>query len=82
MKALSIRLDDQLNRQFNEACKKAGYKKNTLVSRLIASFVRHQKQTKSSRQKVKDPFAEVIGLLKQESFFESGDEIDKIVYHL
>lgn len=82
MKALSIRLDDVLGRQLDDVCRKTGYKKNTLLTRLIASFVRHQKKALGRGKKRTDPFSGVIGLMKVEPLLQSPDEIDKVVYGL
>ena len=79
MKAISIRLDDKLGREFDRVCQKTGYKKNTLVTRLISSFVSHQKDFLSRRQK-KDPFVAVIGSLDLPALLDDSDTIDKIVY--
>lgn len=84
MKALSIRLDDHLGKEFDEICRKAGYKKNTLLTRLIATFVRHQKKGGGGR-KGKDPFLDVIGLMQVEPFAGtavSDDDVDRVVYDL
>lgn len=80
MKALSIRIDEKLGKEFDELCKKAGYKKNTLVTRLIASFVRYQKRILGEQRKKRDPFIDVIGLMQMEPFLKSPEEIDKVVY--
>ncbi len=83
MRAISIRIEDDLGKQFDEVCKKAGYKKNTLLTRLIASFVKYQKRGGSVRQnKSKDPFLEVIGLMNIHPLLNSSEDIDKIVYGL
>lgn len=87
MKALSIRLDDKLGKEFDRVCLRTGYKKNTLLTRLIAAFVSHQKQDRSRRMhKDKDPFDAVIGLVRSEpllsSLLSSEDDIDKVVYDL
>lgn len=84
MKALSIRLDDNLGKEFDEICRKTGYKKNTLLTRLIATFVRHQKKT-GGGQKGKDPFLDVIGLMQMGPFLGtpiSDDDVDQVVYDL
>ena len=81
MKAISIRLEDGLGRQFDELCRKSGYKKNTLLTRLIASFVRHQKALLSNKR-TQDPFAGVIGLLHMEPFLGADETIDKVIYDL
>lgn len=82
MKALSIRLDDKLGKQFNDICRKTGYKKNTLVTRLIASFVNHQKQIFSPSLATQDPFEASIGSLKIGNLLSSEDAIDQAVYDL
>ena len=81
MKAISIRIDDRLGRQFEEVCQETGYKKNTLLTRLIASFVRHHHATTGSAKK-RDPFAGVIGLMQAGPLLNSPDAIDKAVYDL
>lgn len=81
MKAISIRLDSKLGTAFDAACKAAGYKKNTLLARLIAAFVQHQRAhagTKTSAKRA-DPFAAVIGTLRIGSL---TDDIDDVVYSL
>lgn len=82
MRALSIRLDDRLGKDFEEVCQKTGYKKNTLLVRLIDSFVRHQKKASRLRGARKDPFEDVIGLMKIEPLMPISEEIDRVVYHL
>ena len=82
MKALSIRLDDDLGKEFEKVCQKTGYKKNTLVTRLIASFVRHQKQVFPKGKKANNPFAEVIGVIQSDSLLSAAEDIDRAVYDL
>lgn len=81
MKALSVRIDDRLSKEFDEVCRKTGYKKNTLLTRLIASFIQHQKARVKGRKGNEDPFLEVIGFMDLPPL-ESSDEIDKAVYGL
>ncbi len=81
MKALSIRIEDDLSEEFDAICRKTGYKKNTLLARLIESFVRHQKNALGERKGSKDPFAQVIGLMNIEPLLPADDEIDRIVYN-
>lgn len=81
MRSLSIRVDDSLGRALDEFCQQAGYKKNTVVTRLISAFVRHQKRSKGVRnRKSADPFQEVIGLLHVEPLLTDPDAIDRAVY--
>ncbi len=80
MKAISIRIDDRLGRQFDQICQETGYKKNTLLTRLIASFIRHHQSVRSAGKK--DPFALVIGLMEADPLLSSPDAIDKAVYGL
>ena len=82
MKALSIRLDDDLGKKLEEVCRKTGYKKNTLVTRLIAAFVRKQQSLTLSGKKKADPFEEVIGLLKSDPLLTTPQAIDEAVYDL
>ncbi len=92
MKALSLRLDDRLSRQFDAACRRLGYKKNTLLTRMITAFVQHKQNLTSAKGKKQttkpDPFLNVIGIIsehpasKDESFSLSEKEIDQIVYEL
>jgi len=79
VKTLSIRLDDNLGKAFDESCQRTGLKKNTLVARLIASFVRHQKALLKGKKGMKDPFEEVIGLMKIEPFLDASESVDKAV---
>lgn len=81
MKAISIRIDEKLGREFDALCRQAGYKKNTLLSRLIESFVRYQKQV-AGRRRSKDRFVKFIGLMNLKPLLTSSDEIDKAVYDL
>lgn len=62
MKALSIRLDDDLNEEFDELCHQEGYKKNGVVVKLIRGFV--QKKRKPKGVKIKDlmKFSGVLSL--------------------
>ncbi|MBI2340348.1 MAG: hypothetical protein HYU99_08305 [Deltaproteobacteria bacterium] len=79
MKALSIRLDDDLGRKFDAVCKQTGHKKNTVVSRLIQAFVLSRSHGKAvSSKKKRDPFLDVIGIANIESSI-SNEDIDKIV---
>lgn len=43
MTTLSVRLDDDLNREFDLLCRKDGYKKGGLVVRLIREFIENKK---------------------------------------
>ena len=81
MKALSIRLDNTLSREFGRVCREAGYKKNTLLTRLIAAYIQHQKRTKE-RAKGSDPFARVVGAMNIAPLLSSPDDIDRTVYNL
>lgn len=80
MKALSIRIDNHLSDEFDAVCRKTGYKKNTLLARLIESFVRHQKKILGAKKGSVDPFAQVIGLMDVGPLIPADDEIDRIVY--
>lgn len=83
MKAISIRLDDRLGKEFDSLCRQAGYKKNTLLTRLIASFVRHQKSQGATSLRTKDdPFAKVIGLMAIGNLTDAETTIDQVVYDL
>lgn len=92
MKALSLRLDDRLSRQFDAVCSQLGYKKNTILTRMIAAFVQHKQNISSTMGKKQptkpDPFLSVIGIIDSpngETLLPSdtdGDDIDKIVYNL
>jgi hypothetical protein len=83
MKAISVRLDDQLGKQFDELCQKSGYKKNTVVTRLIEFFVKNQqKKATLEKKKIKDPFHQVIGLMQMEPLLHEIDDLDKVVYDL
>ena len=83
MKAISIRLDDKLGKEFDQACRRTGYKKNTLLSRMIASFVKRQKEIHPlGFKKAKDPFEKVIGLMEVGSLVPTEDLLDKVVYDL
>ena len=85
MKAISIRLEDSLGRQFDDACRRTGHKKNTLLTKLIAAFVRHQRaslRVGQAGKKNKDPFLEVIGLMREESLLHSPEDIDRILYDI
>lgn len=81
MKALSIRLENSLSRQFDEACRQSGIKKNTLVTRLIVSFVNYQKEKgKLKNHKSHDPFLEVVGFMNIPSMLVEEGDIDHVVY--
>lgn len=88
MKAISLRLDNRLGSQFDNLCKQLGYKKNTLLTRMIASFVAHKKNTLSSKTTSKnkrlksDPFLSVIGIVSTDPLLSEEDSIDKVVYNL
>ncbi len=87
MRAISIRLDERLGRQFDQLCQIGGYKKNTVLTRLIAAYVNYygagrKTSPATRRSKSLDPFMKVIGLMKQPALLPSGDEIDQIVYGL
>ena len=88
MKAISLRLDNQLSRQFDDACRHLGYKKNTIITRMILSFVTHKNKIslKTAQKKKKssaDPFLSVIGSLSpDEALISIEDDIDKLVYDL
>lgn len=83
MRTISIRIDEKLGDRFDRICRQSGYKKTTLISRLIAAFVRHQGATLSRRSKRRaDPFAATIGLLKLEPLLDSLEAIDSVVYDL
>lgn len=83
MKSLSIRLDESLGKQFDTVCQKAGYKKNTVVSRLIRAFVASRSGRKiTSPGKKKDPFMDVIGIDDLEPLLTRPDSIDSVVYDL
>lgn len=86
MKALSIRLDDRLGTKFDSICRRTGYKKNTLVTRLIQAFVQGQENrtdqhANRSQRDTRDPFEKVIGIINQPIGL-SADEIDKVIYGL
>lgn len=83
MKALSIRLDSHLSREFDTICKEYGYKKNGIVVRLIEAFVSsRQSQKKSKKNEKSDPFLDVIGLYEGIVPSHSSQEIDQLVYHI
>lgn len=87
MKSLSVRLDDSLGSAFDDLCHNMGYKKNTLITRLIQAFVTSQttsvaRTTKTLQRKKKDPFSDVIGLINTKPLLTSSNEIDALVYHL
>lgn len=82
MKAISIRLDDRLGSEFDKLCQKAGYKKNTLLTRFIASFVRYQKGMAARSHQKDDTFEKVIGLMAIGDLTRSEETIDRIVYDL
>ncbi|HEX5035678.1 MAG TPA: hypothetical protein VFX30_00780 [bacterium] len=51
MKGLFLRLEDQLDRDLNEVCRREGYKKSGLITKLIRDFIR-------SADKPRDPVRE------------------------
>lgn len=83
MKAISVRLDDRLGKAFDEICAAAGYKKNTLLTRLIAAFVRYQKGRPAERLARKhDPFEAAIGVVSIRHPVVTNEDIDRVVYTL
>lgn len=82
MKALSVRLDDRLARQFDAVCEREGYKKNGIMTRLIQLFVKQRSVVKvTSHARSEDPFLRVIGIL-QGPLLKKGESIDDLVYDL
>lgn len=82
MKALSIRLDNQLGRQFDRLCQQLGYKKNTLITRLVAGFVAHQsKPRKKHRISGRSRVLRTAGTVEMPPML-SSQEIDEIVYNI
>lgn len=83
MKAISIRIDEGLGREFDALCRERGCKKNTLLVRLIDAFVKHNRGQFARRSKTKkDPFAAVIGLMNVQPMLTKVDDIDTVVYNV
>ena len=86
MKALSVRLEDSLSNKFDRLCRELGYKKNTVISRLIQTFVQVQTHQPLSMQKEtpnpQDPFLAVIGLADLKPLLPPSHDIDAFLYQL
>jgi len=82
MKALSIRLDNQLGRQFDRLCQQLGYKKNTLITRLVAGFVAHHSKNRTKKLTAgRSRLLRAAGTVEMPPLL-SPNEIDEIVYNI
>lgn len=54
MKPLFIRIDDELDQRLSELCRREGYKKGGVISKLIRSFLDQQKKDRDPIEEAKE----------------------------
>ena len=63
MPAFTLRLEPKLSKKLTDYCKKNGYKKNTLINKMVADFFTPPKRLPSSKAIPLSTLAKMAGLI-------------------